>query len=316
MEKFYDVHDPKRSRGAKTVVRKGPPPREEKDPGEAYSRSKIYWGGGQFYNDEVARGAVFLTIELLLLALIALTVIYRSELVRFLRDRSISVSDVFLGGEILLFLALFFWTYNSADAYQRAVRMRKSRFMGVRSRMTPLLASLVAPGWGQFLNGQQLKGSLHAAVAVIGIFSVCSVALTFIAWPVLDASDSRFIIEGISAVALILLPLLPPFWAFSAYDALKVSSDELLKEPLWERIKAAYYRGRTQGWVQGVFPRLKNTFLLILFLAFFVIVVYFWFPVSYYAGLLSWVKGVLSDRGMTIVPALIERVLDWLSAAG
>jgi TM2 domain-containing membrane protein YozV len=316
MEKFYDVNDPRHSRGGKTVVRKGPPLREEKDPSEAYSRSKIYWGGGQFYNDEVGRGTVFLIIEMLLLGMVALAIIYRVELVGLLRDRGMSVSDVFLGGEVLILLALFFWAYNAADAYQHAARTRKTRFVGVRSRITPLLASLVAPGWGQFLNGQPLKGSVHAAIAVIGFFSLCSVVLTFIAWPVLDASDSRFIIEGVSAVALIILPLLPPFWAFSAYDALKVSSDELLKEPLWERIKAAYYRGRNQGWIDGVFPRVKNTFLLLLFLFFFVIVVYYWFPVRYYAGLLSWVKGVLSDRGMTIVPELIDRVLAWLVVKG
>jgi TM2 domain-containing membrane protein YozV len=188
--------------------------------------------------------------------------------------------------------------------------------MGIRSRVAPFLASLVAPGWGQFLNSQALKGSIHSGLAVVGAFAVLSFLATLAVWPELDASDARFIVEGISAVSLLLLPLVPLLWAVSAYDALKVSLDDLKKEPLWERIKAAYYRGRTQGWVRGVFPQIKGTFLLVLFLVFFVIVVYSWFPVRYYAGLLEWVKGALSDRGMTIVPALIDRVLAWMASAG
>ena len=317
MEKFYDVNDPGRySRGKKTVIRKGHPLREEKDPAAAYSRSMFYWGGGQFYNDEVVKGTAFLISSVLLLAGILLVLIYRLELLQFLRDRNISVSGSFLGAEIVLFLALLFWAYNAGDAYQHAVRSRKTRFMGVPSRVTPLFASLAMPGWGQFLNGQPFKGSIHAGLAVIGTFSICSVVLTFIAWPVLEASESRFIVEGISAVALMLLPLIPLLWAISAYDALKVSRDDLLKEPLWERIKAAYYRGRTQGWVSGVFPQIKGTFLLVLFLVFFVLVVHYWFPVNFYASLLTWAKRVLSDRGMTIMPELIDRALTWLARAG
>lgn len=314
MEKFYDVNDPRTSsRGRKTVIRKGPPPRMEKDPAEAYSRSMLYWGGGQFYNDEVGKGTTFLITGVLLIAAVVLLIIYRWELVDILRSRKISVSDAFLAAEISILLALVFWAYNAGDAYQKAARSRRSRFPGVKSGATPALASILAPGWGQFLNGQPLKGSIYSGLAVIGVFSLLSVLLTFLAWPALDAADSRFIVEGISAVCLLILPLLPLLWAVSTYDALRVSHDDLLKEPLWERVKAAYYRGRNQGWVQGVFPRLKGTFMLLLFLTFFMIVVYYWFPVRFYANILSWFERVLSDRGMTIIPELLARTLEWMA---
>jgi len=317
MEKLFDVNDPKFSHGRKTVIRKGaPPPREEKDPAEAYSRSMLYWGGGQFYNDEVVKGTIYLVMAFLLLAGLSLAVIYRIELVQALRDGGISVSDAFLGAEAALLLVLVFWAYNAGDAYHKAARSRRTRFTGVKSKVTPLLASLVIPGWGQFLNGQPLKGSFLTGLAVIGLFSVLSVLLSFLAWPVLDAGDARFLVEGISAVCLVIVPFMPPLWALSAYDALKVSLDDLLKEPLWERIKAAYYRGRNQGWMEGVFPRLKGTFMLLLFLVFFVIVVYYWFPVQFYAGILAWTKTTLSERGMTIIPELLDRALTWLAATG
>ena len=316
MEKFYDVDKPEAyNRGRKTVIRRGPPPREEKDPASAYSRSMLYWGGGQLYNDEVGKGTAFLIMAVLILSALVLAAIYRVEMVETLRRQGISVSDAFLGAEMALLLVLVFWAYNAGDAYQQAVRSRKTRFVGVQSRVTPLLASLVVPGWGQFLNGQAFKGSIYTGLAIIGVFSLLSVVLTFLAWPVLDASDSRFIAEGVAAVSLFVVPLLPLLWALGAYDALKVSLDDLLKEPLWERIKAAYYRGRTQGWLRGVFPQIKGTFLLVLFLAFFVIVVYYWFPIGFYTDILAAVKRILSERGMTIIPELIDRALAWMATS-
>jgi TM2 domain-containing membrane protein YozV len=317
MDKVWEIKDPATYlRGKKPAPRRAPPPREEKDPSKAYDLSMFYWGGGQLYNDQLVKGAVFLVSQLLVLAGAVLFVIYDDELLRFLRASGTSLSSMFLGGEVLLFCILLFWVSNAADAYRGSARTRKSRFRGVNNRVAPFLGSLIVPGWGQFLNGQPVKGSLFSVLAVIESFSLLSVALTFLAWPLLDPGDSRFIVEGIFAVCLIIAPTAPLIWTLSAYDALKVSRDDLLKEPLWERIKAAYYRGRTQGWVRGVFPQIKGTFLLVLFLTFFVIVVYYWFPIGFYAKLLSAVQTLLRDRGMTIVPELIDRLLALMAAMG
>jgi len=56
--------------------------------------------------------------------------------------------------------------------------------------------------------------------------------------------------------------------------------------------------------------------MLILYLAFFVIVVHYWFPVGFYAKLLSSTQTLLRDRGMTIVPELIDRLLAFMAEMG
>jgi len=318
MEKVWEIKDPEAYMRGKKKTPSGsrPAPTEQKDPARAYYLSMFYWGGGQLYNDQLRKGAVFMVSQLLVLAGIILFAIYNDELLQFLRENGISLSHAFLGGEVLLFLVLLFWVSNAVDAYRTAARTRTTRFRGVPSRITPFLGSLAVPGWGQFQNGQPVKGSIFSVLAVISVFSVLAVVLTFLAWPLLDATDTRFLVEGISAVCLFIVPLVPLLWALGAYDALKVSHDDLLKEPLWERIKAAYYRGRTQGWVRGVFPQIKGTIVLVLLLAFFVLVVYYWFPLGFYAKLLSSVQTLLRDRGMTIVPELIDRLLAVMAAMG
>ena len=310
MEKVWEIKDPETYlKGKKAPSGPRPAPREQKDPAKAYNLSMFYWGGGQLYNDQLRKGGIFMVLMLLVFGAMVLGIIYRVELYEFLQNRSISRSQAFLPAEALLFLVILFWVSNAADAYRTAARSRKTRFPGVSSRITPFLGSLVVPGWGQFLNGQPIKGSIFSVLAVIASFSVLSVILTFLAWPQLDADDARFIAEEISAVCLLIVPLAPLLWTLGAYDAFKVSHDDLLKEPLWERIKAAYYRGRTQGLVRGVFPQIKGTLMLVLVLAFFLIVVHYWFPVGFYAKLLSSVQAPLRDRGMTIVPELIDKLL-------
>jgi len=317
MEKVWEIKDPEAyMRGKKAPSGPRPAPREDKDPAKAYNLSMFYWGGGQLYNDQLVKGGIFMVLMVLVFGGTVLGIVYRAELYEFLNNRSISRSQAFLAVEVLLFLVLLFWVSNAADAYRTAARTRKTRFSGVSSNVTPFLGALLVPGWGQFLNGQPIKGSIFSVLAFITAFSVMSVVLTFLAWPLLDANDARFLVEGISAVCLLLAPLAPLLWTFSTYDAYVVSRDDLLKEPLWERIKAAYYRGRTQGWVRGVFPQIKGTFMLVLFLVFFVIVVHYWFPLGFYAKLLSSVQTLLRDRGMTIVPELIVKLLAVMASPG
>ena len=317
IEQVWEIKDPEAYLQRKrTATGPRPDTREQKDPSSAYNRSLLVWGLGQLYNDQLIKGAVFMVMMLVVLGSTVLGVIYRIEVHRFLLSRGISRSAMFLAAETLVCCALLFWIHNAADAYHSAARYRRTPFSGVPSRITPFLCSLLVPGWGQYLNGQPVKGALCAGLAVIGVFSVLAAILTFRAWPLLDPADSRFIVEEIFAVCMLIAPVVPLLWTFSAYDALKVSRDEFLKEPLWERIKAAYYRGRTQGWVRGVFPQIKGTFLLVLSLTFFVIVVHYWFPTGFYAKLLSSVQALLQDRGMTIVPELIGKLLAMMAVMG
>ncbi len=312
MEKVWEIKDPD-SYLKKTKVRKRSPA-DEKNPAKAYSLSLLYWGGGQLYNDQIASGAVLLITMVLLIVFAVLGATNFDELLKFLRESDISFSDAFLYLEASLFFIILVWIANAGGAYHHARRSRRTPFRGVNSRVTPLLCSLVLPGWGQFLNGQQLKGSIYASFSIASIFSLLSACLTYLAWPLLDASASRFLVESIFAVCVVIVPLVPFLWLFSAYDAFAVSRDDLKKEPLWERLKAAYYRGRTQGFVRGVVPQIKGTFLLALMLIFFLIVVTFWSPKEFYIERLTDIKKLLDERGMTIVPELIGRMLAWMTA--
>ena len=315
-QKVWVIKDPEAYLGKKKTGRATPPPQEEKDPAQAYSKSMLAWGLGQLYNDQLEKGAAFLFLMLLMFGGTVLGMIYRDEIYQFLLSHGISRSRAYLATEVLLFAALLFWVSNAIDAYRGAARTRRTRFRGVTSRVTPFLGSLLVPGWGQFLNGQPIKGSIFSVLAVIASFSVFSVVLTFLVWPLLDGGDARFTVEGISAVCLFITPLVPLLWTFSAYDALKVSHEELLKEPLGERIKAAYYRARNQGIVRGIFPQIRGTFLLVLLLAIFVIVVIYWFPAEYYLRQLRSLHKLLGDRGLSIVPALIDNLLALIVRAG
>jgi len=62
-----------------------------------------------------------------------------------------------------------------------------------------------------------------------------------------------------------------------------------------------------------VFPQVKGTFLLVLFLAFFVIVVNYWFPKGYYVEQLTHLRASLAKQGMIIMPELIGRILAAMS---
>jgi len=312
MEKVWEIKDPDAYLSRrKTVLRKRPPV-VEKDPVKAYNSSLLFWGGGQLYVDQPAKGGAFLMLMVFLFAVAVIALANYDQLIPVLREHGISLSDAFLVLETVLFLIILFWTFNAGDAYHHARRTRKAPFRGVDSKLAPVFGSLLIPGWGQYLNGQQFKGSIYNGLGVIGFFSVLSVVLTFFAWPLLDASDSRFLIECICTVSLILVPFVPLLHLVSAFDAFRVSCDDLKKESLWERIKAAYYRCRNQGLRRGVFPGIQGAFLLVLVLTFFVIVVFHWFPKEFYTAQLTAVKQTLSARGMLIVPELIGRLLIWL----
>jgi TM2 domain-containing membrane protein YozV len=314
MEKVWEIPDPEEERRKRRAQLKQQQQqklaREEKDPSKAYTLSTVVWGLGQLYTDQVGKGATFMVLMLLFTAGTLFSLFFWDTVLVFLVLRDLSLSGAFLDLEILLFCALILWTYNAGDAYHQAAKMRKTRFRGVSSRVTPLLCSFLVPGWGQYLNGQPVKGGIYRSLSVFGIFFLISVPAVILAWPYLENTDSRFIVEEIFAVSVLGAPLLPLLWAFSVHDAFKVSRDDLLKEPLGERLKAAYYRGRTQGWVRGIFPQVKGTFVLVLFLAFFVIVVYYWFPKGYYVEELTSLRSSLGQQGMTIVPELIGRLLD------
>ena len=318
-EKVWVVEDPdeKPQRATTRVIRDETQARQEKSPATAYTLSTLFWGAGQLYNRQRTKGLIFLVLMLLVVVSIILASLFFNPLLQFLRSQSIPLADTFFAVEILLFCLLIFWKYNAGDAYHTADRALRTSFAGVQSKAGPFLCSLLVPGWGQFLNAQPIKGSIYAGFSIFSLFSLLTIPSVLLAWPYLNASDTRFIIEAIFALTVLFAPLIPFIWIIGSFDALKVSLDDLKKEPLLDRIKFANNRRRNQGWVRGVFPRIKSTLLLTLFLAFIVIVAYYYyFPKNFYNEQVSAVHAFMRKQGMTLVPDLIDRLREVLAMPG
>ncbi len=309
MDKVWEIKDPSAYlKGGKRKTRTRPLA-EEKDPAKAYSRSIIVWGSGQNYNGEFGKGLAFILLMIIVYLGAGLAVFFRNALLQLLREEHILLSDAFFACEVLLLLVLLFWFGNAGNAYHTAAKTRRSRFSGIPSKAVPALCSLLLPGWGQFLNGQPFKGSILSGLWLLGIFSFISIPAVILAWPLLEATESRFIIEAIFVISVIGIPLWLIVWLYGVYDALRVSLDEYKKEPLWERIKAANNRRRTAGLVKGVFPWIGRTFALALILTFCVIIVYYYFPKRYYVEWLTLLRRDLTGLGMTILPELLSKLL-------
>jgi TM2 domain-containing membrane protein YozV len=309
-EKIWVIEDPDKdlsSQKTKRITRKLPPP-VEKNPAVAYSLSLLFWGAGQIYNGQKVKGQRFLFSMLLSCLGAVLILQYGKQLLHALRSYDISSLSIFMTAEVLLFGALVFWIYNANNAYHAAVRSRRTPFTEVPSRVYPFLCSLLIPGWGQHLNGQPVKGSIFSCWLIFSLFSIVSIPAALLAWPSLEASTTRTTIEGIFTLMVLSAPLIPLLWIVGSFDAFKVSSDDLKKERLFDRIKYANNRRRSQGLVRGVIPQIRLTILLLLFLSFLLIISYHYFPKQYYGDLLLDAQIWLQTRGMTAVPALMGKL--------
>ena len=318
MEKIWEIKDPDEYlKPRKPAQRRSAASlRIEKDPARAYTLSLCWWGAGQSYNEEYGKSLFVQVLLIMLFVASILAVLFNDRLQFFLQAHHIPPSQSFLFAEILFFSILVLWTAVAGDAYRVAARARSTRFPGIQSRVYPCLCSLLFPGWGQFLNGQPIKGIFFSAVRVFGMFAIVSIPVTLLVWPSLKPSDDLFLVEAVFAVTVLYAPLIPFVWLFNAYDALKVSLDELKKESLWERIKSANNRRRTKGWIRGVFPQIRSTLLLMLVLIILVFILSRAFPVGYYTGLLRTVSGELSRQNMTILPQIIDQVATLAATIG
>ncbi len=295
----------------------GLPFADEKNPARAYTYSLLFWGAGQSYGGQRIKGVVFQACMVLLLACGGVCMLFPERLFSLLVAYGISRADAFLSGEILLFSVLMFWTFNAGDAYHAATNGRRVPFRGIDSRFFPLLCSLLIPGWGQFMNGQPVKGSMLSAFSVVGFFSLLTVPAVLALWPVLEVSESRTIIEAVFTASSLYLPLMPLIWLLSGYDAFRVSSDDAKKETLLDRLMLGLSRLRLQGWVRVLFPRVRTGILVGVVLGVLVISVNrAYAPADYLYVKLSGAQAWLHQRGLTVVPDLISRLLKGTVMAG
>jgi TM2 domain-containing membrane protein YozV len=317
MEKIWVIKDPDeylKPRRTQRITKEAPPPVEQ-DPALAYTLSLLFWGSGQLYNGQRAKGVSYIALAVYGNAFALLVFMFQQEVPCYLFFYSISPAQAVLAAAFLIFCCLIFWVSNASDAYHTAIKARRTPFPGIKSRSWPLFCSLLVPGWGQFLNGQPVKGGLFAVCATFGIFSLIAVPGIMQAWPFLENSGSRVIVEGVLLLALLILPAMPFLWVFGVFDAWKVVQDDIKKEPLLERLKAANNRRRAYGWVRGVFPQIKRTLLLALFMIILIIItVRFYFPWNYYREDLMKALSWSSKQGMMLIPELVRGIITVLPA--
>ena len=312
MEKIWVIKDPDeylKPRRTQRITKEAAPPAEQ-DPALAYTLSLLCWGSGQLYNGQRAKGLSYMCLAVCGNAFALLLFTFQQEIPFYLRFYSISPAQAVLVAAFLVFCCLFFWVSNASDAYHAAMKFRRTTFTGVTGRAWPVFCSLLFPGWGQFLNGQPVKGGLFAVSATFGIFSLISVLEIPQAWPFLEDSYSRLIVEIVLLLSLFSLLPMPFLWVLGVFDAWKVVQDEIKKEPLLERLKAANNRRRVYGWVRGVFPQIERTLMLGLFLIILIIItVRFYFPWNYYRENLMNALSWSSKQGMMLIPELIRGII-------
>ena len=100
---------------------------------------------------------LFQSLMLLFLIGTGLGVLFRKALGALLSGYGIPLTKAFLSLEFLLLSVLVFWIYNAVDAYRATARARRVPFRGIENKALPALASLLIPGWGQFMNGHPRK---------------------------------------------------------------------------------------------------------------------------------------------------------------
>jgi TM2 domain-containing membrane protein YozV len=309
-DKVWEIRDPGGKKSLGKPVKKVHAARrpEQKNPAIAFSLSLLFWGGGQFHNDQVGRGVLFFLLMIIYLVVIFLLVFARETVAGYLSYENISMDTVFITLGIFYVVGVLLWAFNADQAYHRAARGRREPFTGVDSKVTPVFCSLLVPGWGQFLNGQDKKGGVFLGLACVSLLSVASILGVTLLWSYFGVERYRLLFEMILVIALLYIPFIPLVWLISAFDALKVSIDEVKKESFLKRLKYANYRRKMHG-LKGVIPHFKMTVALGILLITLLVAGFFLSPQKYYITRLKSLHVRLVNKNMVIIPYIIEKFI-------
>ncbi len=279
---------------------------EQKNPAIAFSLSLLFWGGGQFYNDQVGRGVLFFLLMIIYSTVIFVLVFARETVAGYLSYERISMDTVFTTLGLFYAVGVLLWAFNADQAYHRAARGRREPFTGIDNKVLPLLCSLFVPGWGQFLNGQDKKGGVFLGLASVSLLSVASILGVTLLWTSFEIDEYRIFYEMVLVIALLYTPFIPIVWLIGAFDAIKVSIDEVKKEPLLKRLKYANYRRKMHG-LRGIIPHFKMTVVLGVLLITLLVAGFFLGPQKYYIPRLKSLHVRLVEKDMVIIPYILER---------
>lgn len=267
------------------TVSEAPP----KNPALAFSLSLLVWGGGQVYVGKHLMGAMLMGGMVLFGAVFCAPVLFWETIGTF-GEGAVEKMPLLIMGAMLLFLTgLAFWALNAVDAYFRTVRLRAEPYLGVDQELWPLCCSLLLPGWGQFLNGQPVRGGVFLLLGMMGVFSGFVLSVAWHVWPFLKVSPVGYLFETCILGAFLYLPFAVFAWVASAYDAF-----------VFCRFAQKY----------DLVPRLSAVLGLLLAIS----VGMQLFPEQYYLDVLEAVHRQTSDHQMEILQRLVQKVISLLGA--
>ena len=308
-DRVWVLEDPDERHRVRKKKAPATPPRPQKNPAAAFSWSILIWGAGQIYCGLFGVGFLFILLMVNFYLDPILIWLYRDTFFAWLKSLAITSSQILRAATLFYLSGLLIWLLSAERAYCNAKAGRTHSFLGIKSKWIPAVCSMVLPGWGQFLNGQEKKGTLFLLIALVGFFAMPSIALIWLVWPHLETAAERLLWERVLLALIIATPIVLLLWLVNGFDALKISLDETKKEPVLKRLEYANYRRRMYGWGRGVFPSLKQTAILTLALIGCSAIAYFTFPHDYYVAVLQRLQTQLTEQQMVFLPELIGRLL-------
>jgi TM2 domain-containing membrane protein YozV len=283
-----------------------------KNPAWAASLSLFLWGGGDFYNGQRARGRWLLLLQILYLGVLIGAGLSWPLPIRWL-DRYFRFGTTVPALLILLVTwGMAGWVWGTFHAYREADRGREP-FAGREQEGIAALCSCAVPGWGQYLNGQPLKGAIFQTLLFLEVLAWITLVAAYTGFETLRRPENRAFLETVLLVAAAALPLLTLPRVLSAYDAFRVARYPGLRQPPWHRAKFAltrYWTGTGRGLPS--MRRCIQALVLILLLVGADFLHSFLNPRTFYASQAASLAHHLRGKGMVQIPALLNTFRDRL----
>lgn len=281
---------------------------KEKSPAIAFSLSLFMWGGGQFYNDQVRWGVFFLLLMVIFYGVFCALIFSWETVTGYLNYEKIPLDNAFIALGLFYVFGVLVWAFNADHAYHNAANQNKEPFHGVDSKVFPFMCSLLVPGWGQFLNGQDKKGGVFLGLVSVSLIFVALMTGIIVFWNSFEVDHYRMFFESVLVISLLYVPFIPLIWLISSYDALKVSIDEVKKESFIKRLKYANNRRKMHGF-RGIMPNYKKTVILGVVLLVLLFSGYVASPQKYYIPYLKSLQARLTYQHMVIIPYTLEQLI-------
>jgi hypothetical protein len=279
-----------------------PPKTSQKNPASAFSLSMLVWGCGHMHIGQRRLGLMYLAAMVIFYTIMTAVAFCWDSVARLISENP----ELIISAMIIFLFGLLVWMFNAADAYYRTLRLRDKPFLGADKIFWPFAASLLFPGWGQFLNGQPRKGIFFLLFGVGGVFSVFTLFLARHVWHLLETSQDRYVFEICLLGVSLVVPIVLLMWVASAYDAFR-SCEYYLRYRLRSKLVGKRLPGR--GFLVDLVPQCSAVLGLMLAVSLGVQSI----PKQYYVDSLKNVRVEMLSSNMTIIPEMVQKTIELIS---